>query len=123
MARYDVIEGSYSGTSDDVAGRWYIVDTTSDALDKRGRGYATRADAQIALISRLSMHPEPADLVGTAEIAERAGVQVPTVHSWRARHATFPAPLVRLATGPVWDWREIAAWLAVPRRSGRPRRS
>lgn len=63
----------------------------------------------------------PSALVGTAEIAERAGVQLATVHSWRARHANFPAPVVRLATGPVWDWREVEAWLAIPRRSGRPR--
>lgn len=59
-------------------------------------------------------------LVGVAEIAERAGVAEATVHSWRRRRPDFPAPLARLAAGPVWDWTDIAAWL--PRlRVTRPR--
>lgn len=122
MPRYDVIEGSYTGTSDDVAGRWYIVDTEGDAVDKRGRGYATREDALDALVARLSMYPDPADLVGATDLAQRAGKQVATVHSWRARHADFPEPVVQLAAGPVWDWRAVEQWLAKPRPAGRPKR-
>ena len=62
-------------------------------------------------------------LAGIAEIAERAGVKPDTVHAWRQRHADFPAPIVLLAAGPVWRWSDVARWLAVPRRSGRPRKS
>lgn len=69
----------------------------------------------------MAHHPEPADLVGTPELAARAGVAEATVHSWRRRHADFPKPIVRLASGPVWDWREVAAWVARPRPTGRPR--
>lgn len=67
-------------------------------------------------------HALPDDvLVGVTEIAERAGVRPDTVHAWRARHATFPAPAEDLAMGPVWWWSDVAAWLAIPRRPGRPR--
>lgn len=125
MSRYEIIEGSYTGTSDDVAGRWYIVDREGDIIDKRGRGRATRSEAADALIERLTMGPgapdiAPADLVGVAEIGERAGVKADTVHAWRSRHADFPAPIVQLAAGPVWTWSDVARWLAVPRRAGRP---
>ena len=63
----------------------------------------------------------PNDLVSVAEIAERAGVQPDTVHKWRERHADFPAPFTHVAGGtPVWIWKDVAEWLAVPRRPGRP---
>lgn len=62
------------------------------------------------------------DLVGVAEIAERAGTTVNTVHSWRRRHpGTFPRPVQELAMGPVWRWGDVATWLARPRPVGRPR--
>lgn len=64
--------------------------------------------------------PRP-DLVGIGEIAERAGVAVNTVHAWRRRHADFPAPVARLAVGPVWLWQDVERWTAVPRPPGRPR--
>lgn len=62
------------------------------------------------------------DLVSIAEIAARAGVARNTVQSWRRRHTDFPAPVVTLATGPVWRWSDVAAWVAVPRPTGRPRK-
>jgi hypothetical protein len=43
MPRFDAVQGAYHGTSDDVAGRWYIVDREADYIDKRGRGYPTKA--------------------------------------------------------------------------------
>lgn len=46
--RFTVIEGNHRGTSDDVAGRWYVVDREGDAIDKRGRGYPTRHEAEAA---------------------------------------------------------------------------
>ena len=63
------------------------------------------------------------DLVGVTEIAQRAGVaSINVVYMWRKRHANFPPPYVELAMGPVWLWESVAAWLAIPRPSGRPRR-
>ena len=62
------------------------------------------------------------DLVSVTEIADRAGTTPGTVHQWRRRHRdTFPAPVVTLAVGPVWEWQAVADWLARPRPAGRPR--
>jgi hypothetical protein len=63
------------------------------------------------------------DIVDITEIAKRAGTTPGTVHSWRARHADFPAPLVTLAIGPIWKWATVEKWLARPRRPGRPSKS
>ena len=62
------------------------------------------------------------DLVSVTEIAQRAGTTPGTVHTWRRRHASFPAPIVTLAVGPVWHWSDVARWLAIPRPPGRPRK-
>lgn len=51
------------------------------------------------------------DLVGLAEIAELAGVSRQAVANWVSRHPSFPAPLARLAAGPVWDRAPVSAWL------------
>ena len=62
-------------------------------------------------------------VVSVAEIALRAGRPVSSIQSWRRRHADFPAPLARLAAGPVWMWPQVQAWidargLRAPRRMG-----
>jgi uncharacterized protein len=57
-------------------------------------------------------------LVGVAEIASRSGHSANTVQSWRRRHASFPAPAANLASGPVWLWPSIDAWI----ENGRVRR-
>jgi len=59
---------------------------------------------------------DPAELVGVAEIASRAGVAKATVMSWRRRHTDFPAPVVILAGGPVWGWPAVEAWRKTLRR-------
>ena len=64
----------------------------------------------------------PGDHVGLAELAERAGTSPGYIRVLRARHADFPAPLVTLKMGPVWDWREVEAWLSLRRPNGRPRK-
>ena len=55
------------------------------------------------------------DILGPAEVLELAGVTSrATLQKWRARG--FPEPIVTLASGPVWDGREVRAWLARNRR-------
>jgi hypothetical protein len=55
----------------------------------------------------------PAEPVGIAEIAERAGVASVTVRQWRRRHPdTFPAQRWRVSGQPAWDWPEIERWLS-----------
>lgn len=56
------------------------------------------------------------DIVDVTEIANRAGTTPGTVHSWRVRHADFPAPYRVLAIGPVWVWGAVQKWLAKRRK-------
>jgi hypothetical protein len=60
------------------------------------------------------------DPVGVSDIAQRAGVKPDTVQKWRDRHADFPAPVLKLARGPLWEWTDVEDWLARERRPGRP---
>ena len=60
-------------------------------------------------------------LVGVAEIAARSGHSTNTVQSWRRRHRTFPEPAANLASGPVWQWPSVAAWIDAGRRAPRDR--
>lgn len=48
---YTLSSGSYYGTSDDVAGRWYWLNARDNRglIDKRGRGHATKRAALEAL--------------------------------------------------------------------------
>jgi predicted DNA-binding transcriptional regulator AlpA len=52
----------------------------------------------------------PEDLVSQAEIAERLGVSLKTIHKWRERYPHFPEPYVILAIGPIWQWVEVETW-------------
>jgi hypothetical protein len=61
------------------------------------------------------------ELVGVAEIAERAGVTPAAVANWRVRHDDFPEPLVQLRSGGVWDWEHVARWLADRKAAERQR--
>lgn len=45
-----VDEGACYGTCDDVAGTWYINNRGSGLLDRRGRGYGTKAQAYLAIL-------------------------------------------------------------------------
>jgi hypothetical protein len=49
---YSIIEGSYYGTSDDVAGRWYVVKDMS-VINKLGKGHTTKKDALQSLAEYL----------------------------------------------------------------------
>ena len=42
-------EGSFTGTSDDRAGRWYIQSDHDDFSDRRGPGCRTQAEALASL--------------------------------------------------------------------------
>jgi hypothetical protein len=56
------------------------------------------------------------DLVGPDEIAARLDVAANTVATWRARYASFPAPLVTCSRVPVWHWQVIRAWASATGR-------
>jgi hypothetical protein len=61
--------------------------------------------------------PSPPTVAGIevgsiAEISEEFGVPRTTVTSWASRRTLsgFPAPLAKLAMGPVYDMAEVRAW-------------
>lgn len=51
------------------------------------------------------------NLVGTAEIADMAGVTKQAVSNWRIRYDHFPRPIQNLQSGPVWDREKVEAWV------------
>jgi transposase len=53
------------------------------------------------------------DIGGNAEVAEMCGVSTQAVSNWVARwdgRKDRPQPVKRIATGPLWDLREVAKW-------------
>jgi hypothetical protein len=54
---------------------------------------------------------DPADLVGSAEIADRLGIaHADTVLSWRRRYPDFPEPVAKLRQALIWRWSDVEAW-------------
>ena len=90
-----------------------------EAADELGRLYADEEQAARAS-ERAALRGDT--LVSAATIARVAGVKVATVHTWTERHASFPAPAQTFGVTRVWRWSDVAAWLAIPRPTGRPRK-
>lgn len=57
-------------------------------------------------------------LAGLAEMASLAGVSRQRA-SQIASHPDFPAPVARLAMGPVWREADVIKFLDTPRKPGR----
>lgn len=57
-------------------------------------------------------------LAGLAEVAGLAGVSRSRAGQLAA-HPGFPAPVQRLAMGPVWLEADVKAFLVAPRKPGR----
>jgi hypothetical protein len=106
------------GPADPLTHEPLTPDSIAAWLDNDIDGEAAETGAWID--DEITQH-HATDLVSVTEIAQRAGTTAGTVHSWRRRHLDFPAPVASLAIGPVWQWPHVAAWLAQPRPSGRPR--
>lgn len=56
------------------------------------------------------------NLVGIGEIAELTGSSTQAVANWQQRHSDFPVPIRRLKCGPIFDWKEVQAWLVATGR-------
>lgn len=64
-----------------------------------------------SVLSTMPDSVDPADLVSTADIAERLGLaHTETVHSWRRRHSDFPPPAVERGRVLLWHWPEVERW-------------
>ncbi len=46
---YTITRGAYQGTTDDRMDRWYVQSADDEAIDRRGAGHATLADAKAAI--------------------------------------------------------------------------
>lgn len=69
---------------------------------------------------RRAAGPTLPELVGASEVGTILGVSRQRVHQLREQPA-FPAPLVEVAMGPLWDARAVEAFArAWSRRPGRP---
>lgn len=53
---YRLTRGAYHGTVDDRADRWYWDDTHSTVVDRRGAGFATKAEALYSLYQYLASY-------------------------------------------------------------------
>lgn len=101
---YTIRRGSYYGTNDDNAERWYVERADADMVDRRSRGHATISDALAAadeatadaLPDRLRSWREAANL-SQADAAVRLGVSLRTLHGWESGGPPVSAVLVAWA--------------------------
>lgn len=71
-------------------------------------------------LERRAAEPTMPPLVGASEVAELLGVSRQRVHQLRS-HPEFPAPLVEVAMGPLWDERAVEKFARDwERKPGRP---
>lgn len=111
--------------------RWTVTfDVTADsavaALTAATPGPMPADPVAVSVMTWEEVHREaeraalPA-LLGTSEVAGALGVSRQRVHQLATKDPTFPAPLVRVKRGPLWDARAINAWVAhLDRTPGRP---
>lgn len=59
----------------------------------------------------MSNELQPEHLLGTSEVAVVLGVRKQQIHALR-KNAKFPKPITVLASTPIWDKREVEAFLA-----------
>ena len=59
---------------------------------------------------------EKTKLVGVAEIAELGSTSKQAVANWRMRYDSFPKPVQRLQSGPIWERERIEDWIKSFRR-------
>lgn len=69
---------------------------------------------------RRALHPTLPVMVGASEVADMLDVTRQRVHQLRS-HPDFPAPLVEVAMGPLWDARAVEKFAREwERKPGRP---
>ena len=84
---------------------------------------AARVEAsRVDLLDRELASPALSELVGPIEAAAMLGVSRQRVHQLATQHRRFPAPLLRLGSGPLWPADAISTFAATwERKPGRPR--
>ena len=70
-----------------------------------------------------SERPDTPELLAATDVAELLGVSRQRVHQLHSDHPRFPAPYVRLGSGPIWTKPAIEHFAEVwTRKPGRPAR-
>lgn len=70
-----------------------------------------------------AFRPDSPELLAAADVADVLGVSRQRVHQLAAEHSRFPAPYLRLGSGPIWARPAIDHFAAHwDRRPGRPSR-
>lgn len=65
--------------------------------------------------------PDTPELLAATDVAELLGVTRQRVHQLASEHAQFPAPYVRLGSGPIWTRPAIDNFARIwTRKPGRP---
>ena len=68
-----------------------------------------------------ALRPDTPELLAAPDVAELLGVSRQRVHQLATDHARFPAPYLRLGSGPIWTRPAIEHFAAQwDRRPGRP---
>ena len=93
-----------------------------DLLEVMQAGNGSLAEFAVDRVERLQDGLPTIRRLTRADVAAMAGTSVGMVDTWRHRHADFPKSTSEPGQHLRWDADEITAWLAKPRRTGRPRK-
>lgn len=103
---------------DDGEGQLWLVPVAPGGIAQRRPYHGNYRLQPFGAGDAIMLRTLTSSLVGMSEIGERLGISAGTVRQWRQRDIGFPAPVVELATGPVWSWSDVEAWAAIPRKPG-----
>jgi predicted DNA-binding transcriptional regulator AlpA len=133
---FSIVASGLDPTADDYESRFYEAGC-DDALVAFQKGHTiidfareaptlaaalTSAMAQVRQAGAVIDRIEPDPLVSLADIAHRTGLTraAMTQYAKGQRGRNFPAPHVKVTSdSPLWDWAEVASWLAAQRKIGR----
>jgi predicted DNA-binding transcriptional regulator AlpA len=71
-----------------------------------------------------ALRPDTPQLLAATDVAELLGISRQRVHQLHSEHPRFPAPYIRLGSGPIWTRPVIEEFARVwTRKPGRPTRT
>ncbi|MFI9812272.1 hypothetical protein [Saccharothrix variisporea] len=126
-----------------AAGTGIVVTADADAAKGRDQGVSAAIDWALKLVSEVggcddatpvdvrfmtleayeaeALRPDIPELVSAADAADILGISRQRVHQLMTSNVKFPAPVARVATGPLWTRAAIEWFDSVwERKAGRP---
>lgn len=121
--RPGVLVSAYLDTDDPVGQLTELIRDVQGWLDHHGV-QTTFAGGRVLTEDQLQAEawaPSIPELAGAADVAELLEVSRQRVHQLAGEHPQFPAPIARIAAGPIWAVPAIEHFAKVwTRRPGRP---